>query len=279
MGDLILAPTIDYDEIAKRVWERSIPAVPASGAFEEKFKQMVIAYELGEGGVTQGTTAAGTWAVIDVIPPAGEYWLFSGFCYQGGGTSTDEAHVNYYDSVDAIEVGSGRVRAWPNAFAGQFLISNTNYAKFAMRNTGAAGALHRYGYAALKVKSSSIKVSKLKPTAYLLNSLTKRKNPHPEGPVLPDYLKPLEGRAFYDFRGKVCVYLEKDVPLKLDEKGNVVERKHAYFDVEDFEKLFSDIILDETKRPIMRFIKEKDADGRMGWLKYMEKFEGEGIEF
>jgi len=180
-----------------------------------------------------------------------------------------------------IEHDAAWARDWGNA-SGHIFINNSVYARLYYENRDTIAHTFIYAYTGYKVHSSKfVRATELIPTSRLARELNKaqRGNPREREPKVPPYLEPIADRFFVDEFGDDCFWLERDVALTKDEAGNVITRLDAWCKVEDFEKLFGDIIADPAKRPIMRFIKEKDADGKMGWLKYMEKFEGEGIEF
>jgi len=281
MGDLITPPAVavDYDEIAKRVWERLIPAVPVSGAFEEKVKQMIMGYELVRA-TGSFSVAAGSLGVVNVQPAAGEYWIGAfaaqiatavagseAFCCHWGGTTR-------YGGMTLMAGGE----IWPKA-ALYTVIDNVLYAQIGTVNADTAAHLMFYSYYAIKIKSSSASIAKFTPTRRLLSEMNRvRHNPH-SSITLPDYLKPLEKYAFISPEGEVAIYLEKDVPLRRDERGNIIERLTVYCRLKDFERLFGDLIADTTKRPLMTHIRARSVERKMGWEKYIDKWKAEGIEF
>jgi len=279
MGDLILAPTIDYDEVAKRVWERLIPAVPVSGAFEEKFKQKIIAYELVAHQAGAITLAAGASTTVDITPATGEVWQL-----HVGGVVGDAAssvfELRDYDGVTTRIVTRERATN-PKVFHYSMIITDSLWCNIYGYNGDTTSRILHYGYSALKLKSSSISIPKLKPSSYLLNELSRMNVSNPHSSVaLPDYLKALEGYAFLDEHDKVSILLEEDIVLRRDERGNTVERADKIWcTLEDFERLFGDLIADETKRPLMGYIRTRSVEYGMGWEKYIDKWRTEGIVF
>jgi len=49
--------------------------------------------------------------------------------------------------------------------------------------------------------------------------------------------------------------------------------------IEDMVRLFSDIFIDTSKRPLMTYIREKSVREKMGWERIIDKWREEGIEF
>jgi len=278
MGDLTVPPIIDYDEIAKRVWERSIPAVPASGAFEEKFKQTIARYEFGEASGSV-SVAAGASVSVAVQPPTGETWETGASCRITTTAAGTWVGVSINDGV--ADIGGRYIKPdgghpYPYVSLNSY-ITNSIYFELEGRNADGVAQTFDYLYKYFKVRASSMRISKLEATERLIRELEiiQRVSREPE---VPDYLLALEDRCFIDHQGDDALHLEKDVPLRKDEADNIIERLSIWVKLKDFERLFSDIIADPAKRPIMHYIKERDADGKMGWLRYMVKFEGEGIE-
>jgi len=281
MGDLITPPVVvvDYDEIAKRVWERLIPAVPVSGAFEEKFKQKIIPYERVYGKFFEALAAGGT-ATYDIIPPAGETWLISFGALMGTDVGDSTSSCCIYDTVDArlYELFFNRfsVDARSSNSGGVHAITSESHARIYAFNADTTARDSKYVYSGFKVKSSSIRISKRYYSC--AHARTVRHNPH-SSVTLPDYIKPLEKYAFIDFEGDVSILLEKDVPLARDEKGNVVEIRNVWCKLRSFERLFAEEIADTTKRPLMSFIRVKAVRNKMGWERCIDKWREEGIEF
>jgi len=281
MGDLIIPPAVavDYDEIAKRVWERLIPVTPVSGAFEEKFKQTVIPYELIEVPPTDVTVAAGSGASVFIQPPAGETWRITLGGYMAIDIANARTLIGFYDGIkgapmiyprrDGITGGPVRMFA-PVQTRG--VITNSLYFWVYGYNPDTVSRTFRYSYSGVKLKSSSIEIAKLSACMQTVKS-----NPH--SIVLPDYLEPLKGYAFIDFEGDVAIYLEKDTPLRKDEVGNIIERLDISCKLRDFERLFAEEIADTTKRPLMTYIRDRSVAQNMGWEKYIDKWKAEGIEF
>jgi len=279
MGDLAIPPIIDYDEVAKRVWERSIPAVPVSGAFEEKFKQATIAYEIvrSRGVISLAAYTSGT---VAIQPAAGETWLIS--IGQGILAYDGASYIYEYAGVTPhyLTINKGATGFRSSSHFSKATIDNTWYLELYAYNPDGVAHDWTYAYSGYKIKSSSLRIARFTVCERLEEEYELRKLSSDIGSIaLPDYLEPLRDRAFTDLDGDTAILFEKDVPLRKDEKGNVIERLTAWFKVKDFERIFGDIIEDPAKRPIMHHIKERDADGRMGWLRYMKKFEEEGIEF
>jgi len=278
MGDIILPP-IGKENVRSAVWNSLIPAVPTSGSYGEKFKNTIIRYEVV--GPTVGTVsvAAGAISIIYVQPPVGETWeIFAGGAMDflsGNGT------LRTYDGVTSRSM----IVKWGDDFGGvqgAFLITNSIYLEIYHSNPDTVAHSQFYSYAAFKVKSSPIPEAKLIPTERPLEEIASAKltptNPH-SAPTLPDWCKPLEKYAFVDPDGDIAISLEKDVPLRKDEKGNVIERLTVYCKLKDFERLFAEEITDTAKRPLMMYIRSRSVANKMGWEKYIDKWREEGIKF
>jgi len=264
---------------AKETFETVIPVTPTSGSYGEKFKQMIIGYEIvrGFGAIS---VAAGATNIIDIIPPTGEIWLISG----GNIFKTTDAptHCALYDAIGAITYWffSNAPAEWEAVGSGGLVITDPDlYLRFHGKNIAATAINHLYVYTAFKIKSSSIQFAKTYPTKELLNEMKAHLNPHSINPSLPDYLTPLEKYAFIDSEGQLSILLEKDTPLRKDKKGNIIEKRTSWVWVKDFERLFGDLIADTTKRPLMTYIRARSVERGMGWEKYIDKWREEGIEF
>jgi len=278
MGDLIIPPIIDYDEIAKRVWERLIPAVPVSGAFEEKVKEAIISHAVIQS-YSSVSIPAGSVGTFEFQPPSGETWEVNFWALLTGAVPGSYIHLflhyeplftpqgHSWDTVINNRIAVSSRSVWTNSIYGAVWIKNAD----TVSRTGYAG------YLGFKVKSSSIRVTKLFPTERLLRELKARNNPH-SSVTLPDWCKPLEPYAFIDFQGDVSILFEKDVPLRVDESGHVVEKLTLWVKLKDFERLFGDLIADITKRPLMTFRRSKSVTNKMGLEKYIDKWKAEGIE-
>jgi len=244
-----------------------------------KFKQMAIRYALVSAS-GEVSVPAGAENVIDVKPPTGEVWEVSAgneIDYPGGNGASmyfDGTYVrgSYHRKVGEAFGASG--------FIG--FITDSLYLRLYIRNPDTVAHPQRYGYVGYKVKASSIPHISLFVTKYPRSELARysRQSPNPHGSVtLPDYLKPLERYAFIDWEGEVAIYLEKDMSLRKDEVGNVIELMNTWVKIKEIEHLFRDLIDDTTKRPLMTYIRERSVAKKMGWEKYIDKWREEGIEF
>jgi len=283
-SDLVGADEVIYTRLDEKIspikgFDHTIPVTPVSGSYGEKFKQMIIRYAVIGPTVGSVSVGAGASADLDVQPPAGETWEISlgGQCT---GYAGNRGRIGYYDGVTHY-VG---MTHWDENIGGVSmyfaLIDNSVYARLNVINRGTATFDFTYGYSGYKVKSSSIRRAKLTPTRELIEKMSEvRRLKNGGSAVLPDWCKPLEPYAYIDQDGDIAIYLEKDVPLRVDDKGNVIERLTISVKLKSFETLFAEEIADSTKRPLMTYIREKSVRDNMGWEKYVDKWRDEGIEF
>jgi len=271
--------THDSNIKAKETFETVIPDVPVTGSYGEKLKQAIIAYEIVRGNA-RVSLGAGLEDVIIVQPPAGETWRVSPILFLG--TELGRCFADIFDGTTQYGVAyDEHETTYRNVCVPPTVIDNTYYCRLIFTNTDTVAHDYAYTYTGFKIKSSSITYAKFKPTKRLVEDLKEtmqRNNPHSRV-TLPDYVKALEKYAFADWEGDIAVYVEKDVALRLDEKGNVIERRSRYFKLKEFERLFGDLIADTTKRPLMDYIRARSVERKMGWEKYIGKWKAEGIEF
>jgi len=274
-----LKVVVDYDEIAKRVWERLIPVTPVSGAFEEKVKEVIIRRELLRS-TGSATIAAGAWSDVNIAIPAGETWevAFGGVLW---GLTSGKVEIFLVDEVSGISSMFHRdIDNNPPSFSPAFGDENVTL-KVRGVNSDTADRTLYYGYFGFKVKSSSIKLAELTPTRRWHEEIGLAKQRLKNNPsILPDYLEPLRDKAKRDeISGEIVIVLEEDVPLKVDEKGNVIESISSYVPIKTFEILWGDIIADTTKRPIMSYIRSWAVRQKSKWVDIIDKWKEEGIEF